>query len=70
MKHQLGTLAREDEAITERSSTVDLIGEVDSLKRSGNVGDNTRHAEVKSLLGNIAEAEGILDHFLQSRRHS
>lgn len=70
MKHQLGTLAREDEAVAKRSGAVDLIGKVDSLKRSSNVGDDTGHAEVESLLGNTAKAESVLDHFLQSCRHS
>ena len=65
MKHQLGSLAGENEAITGGGSTVDLVGKVDSLERSSEVGDDTSHSEIESLLGGSLKAESVLDDFLK-----
>lgn len=64
VQHQLSRLAREDQAITESGSAVDLVGEVDGLQRGGQVGDHTGHTKVESLLGDVAQAEGLADNFL------
>ena len=68
VQHQLSTLAREEESLASHGGgAVDLIGQVDGLHRGGQVGDHTGHAEVESLLGNLRQAEGVLDDFLSNR---
>lgn len=66
MQEHLGALAGEDEAIAESGSAVGLVGQVDRLQRGSEVGDDTGHTKVESLLGDVLEAEGVLDHFLWS----
>lgn len=65
MKHQLGSLAGEDETITGGGSTVDLVGKVDGLEGSSQVGDDTSHSEVESLLGGALKAKSVFDNFLK-----
>jgi hypothetical protein len=64
VQEQLSALTGEEQTIAEGSGTVDLIGEVDSLQRGGQVGDDTSHTEVQSLLGDLSQAESVLDDFL------
>jgi hypothetical protein len=64
VQHQLSGLAREDQAVPESGGTVNLVGEVDGLEGGGQVGNDTGHTESKSLLGDILQAEGVLDDFL------
>lgn len=65
MEHQLGSLAGEDEAIAGGGSTVDLVGKVDGLEGSSEIGDDTSHSEVESLLGGSLKAESVLNDFLK-----
>jgi len=66
VQHQLGALAREHETLTGAGSMVNLVGEVDSLEGGGEVGNNTGQTESQSLLGDLVQAEGVLDNFLYS----
>lgn len=66
VQHQLSALTGEDETVTERGSTVDFVGEVDRLEGGGQVGNDTGHTESHSLLGDVLQAEGVLDDLLYS----
>jgi hypothetical protein len=64
VQHQLGALAGEDQAVTDSGGAVDLVGEVDGLEGGGQVGNDTSRTESESLLGDVLQAEGVLDDFL------
>lgn len=66
VQHQLSTLAGEDQTLTGSGGVVDLVGEGNGLERGDEVGDDTSHTEVKSLLGDLRKTEGVLDHFLHA----
>lgn len=66
VQHELSALAGEDQTVAGSGSAVDLVGEVDGLKRGGQVGDDTGHTNVESLLGDLLKAESVLDDFLYS----
>ena len=68
VEQELGGLAGEDEAIVTSSGSADLVREVDGLQRSSEVGNDTGHTEVQSLLGDVRKAEGVLDHFLRENQ--
>jgi hypothetical protein len=67
VEHQLSGLTGEHQTITKSGSAVDLVGEVDSLQRGGQVGNNTGHTQVESLLGDAVQAESLLDNFLYTQ---
>lgn len=64
MQHQLGGFAGEDHTVTKSSSAIDLVGEKNGLQGGGQIRNDTSHTEVESLLGNVAQAESVLDDFL------
>jgi len=64
VQHQFGGLTRNQEGAALGRSVVDLPSEVGGIKRRRKVWDDTGHTEVQSLLGDVLEAESVLDDFL------
>lgn len=70
MQHELSSLAGDEHTIASLSSVVDLPGEVGSVNGGDQVGNDTGHSEVQSLLGDVVQAEGVLDNFLYAQQVS
>lgn len=64
MQHEFCSVARDQEAAAGGGIVVDFPGQVGSVKRNHQVRDHAGQAEIKGLLGDFVEGEGVLDGFL------